>query len=801
MRVLDWNALSPAQQAQSLQRPALRDAPAVAAAVRRIVDAVRGDGDSALLAFSEQFDGVRPVPLQVTPQEFDAAERALSAAQTAAVEKAIANVRRFHAAQQPRPLRIETSPGVLCERFSVPIRAVGLYVPAGSAPLPSTAIMLAVPADIAACPVRVMCTPPARDGTANPAVLVAARKSGVDQVFKVGGAQAIAAMAYGTASIPKCDKIFGPGNAWVTAAKLNVAQDPAGAAADLPAGVTEVLVIADDSARADFIAADLLAQAEHGPDAQALLITTSAALAAATALEVQRRVQSLSRTGILAESVKSMRIFVVERLETAFAIANDYAPEHLMLEIREPRRWLGRVSAAGAVFLGHWSPESVGDYCSGPNHTLPTYGYAKAHSGLSLEDFQKRITVQELSPPGLKDLGPTAQILAGLEGLDAHAAAVSVRLAAIEDAAGNAEVSLARPETLAVVFLARPEIVTLQAYAHAAWRPTLTRLHANEAPWRPAGDATSAGLNRYPEPQPELLIERLAELYGVPAGSVLATHGSDEAIDLLSRIYLRPGDDAILQCTPTFGMYQVAARIQGAAVIEVPLERERGWALDPARVLAAWQPNVKLVYLCSPNNPTANLLDAAALEELCKALDGKAIVVIDEAYIEWSRASSLSRWMNRFSTLAILRTLSKAHALAGARVGALLANPGLIQLAKRIIPPYSLAAPSVEAALRGLDPLEITASRARLETLLAEREHLSRGLAASPWVERVWPSDANFLLIDCRDADRFMRHSLAGGLIVRDLRAHPSLPQSLRVSVGTRAQNDALLQCVGAAAA
>jgi histidinol-phosphate aminotransferase len=348
----------------------------------------------------------------------------------------------------------------------------------------------------------------------------------------------------------------------------------------------------------------------------------------------------------------------------------------------------------------------------------------------------------------------------------------------------------------AVVALARPEIVTLKPYAHAAWRPLLTRLHANEAPWRPAGDTTAAGLNRYPEPQPQALVKQLSELYGVPAASVLATHGSDEAIDLLSRIYLRAGTDAILQCTPTFGMYQVAARIQGGAVVDIPLDRARGWALDSSRLLATWQPNIKLVYLCSPNNPTANLLDSAALEEICAALDGKAIVVIDEAYVEWSRAPSASRWLNRFSTLAILRTLSKAHALAGARIGALLANPELIELAKRVIPPYSLAAPSVEAALRALDPPELAAARVRLEGLLAEREYLARGLAASPWVDRVWPSDANFLLIDCRDADRFMSNSEAGGLIVRDLRAHRSLPRSLRVSVGTRAQNDALLHCV-----
>ncbi len=350
---------------------------------------------------------------------------------------------------------------------------------------------------------------------------------------------------------------------------------------------------------------------------------------------------------------------------------------------------------------------------------------------------------------------------------------------------------------MSVVSLARPEIVTLKPYAHAVWRPTLTRLHANEAPWRPTGDSTAAGLNRYPEPQPQALVERLATLYGVPAANLLATRGSDEAIDLLSRIYLRPGVDAILQCTPSFGMYQVAARIQGAGVIEIPLDRARNWALDTARLLDAWRPNMKLVYLCSPNNPTANRLDESALEEVCAALDGRAIVVIDEAYVEWSRAPTHSGWLNRFSTLAILRTLSKAHALAGARIGALLAHPELIELARRIVPPYSLAQPAVEAALRALEPAELAAAQARLDGLLAEREYLGRRLAASPLVDKVWPSDANFLLVDCRDADRFMSNTVAGGLIVRDLRSQPELPRSLRVSVGTRAENDALLHCVG----
>jgi histidinol dehydrogenase len=292
--------------------------------------------------------------------------------------------------------------------------------------------MLAVPAAIAGCPERIMCTAPDRAGRAHPAVLVAARKAGVSKVFKVGGAQAIAAMAYGTESIPKCDKLFGPGNAWVTAAKLRVANDPRGAALDLPAGVSEVLVIADEEARAEFVAADLLAQAEHAPEAQALLLTPSRALAERVAGEVRRQVRGLSRATILERSVSEMRLIVVDSLDTAFGVANEYAPEHLLLQVREPRRWLGRVTAAGAVFLGGWSPESMGDYCSGPNHTLPTYGYARAYSGLSLEDFQKRITVQELTPAGLSGLGPTAETLARMEGLDAHAAAVALRLAVLQ---------------------------------------------------------------------------------------------------------------------------------------------------------------------------------------------------------------------------------------------------------------------------------------------------------------------------------------------------------------------------------
>jgi histidinol-phosphate aminotransferase len=347
--------------------------------------------------------------------------------------------------------------------------------------------------------------------------------------------------------------------------------------------------------------------------------------------------------------------------------------------------------------------------------------------------------------------------------------------------------------------LARPEIVALKAYSHAAWLPSLTRLHANEAPWRPNGDDSKLGLNRYPEPQPAALIERLSALYGVPAASVLATRGADEAIDLLARIFLRAGVDSILQCSPSFGMYQVAARIQGADVSEIALHRERGWNIDARQLLEAWHPGVKLLFLCSPNNPTGNLLDAAMLENVCLGLQHKAVVVIDEAYIEWSTSPSLTPWLARFPHLVILRTLSKAHALAGARLGAMLAAPELIEVARRVIPPYALTQSSIEAALRALQPAELAISQARRDSLLAEREYLRAGLCGSPLVAKVWPSDSNFLLIDCHDAERFMKDSMAGGSIVRDLRGYPALSNSIRVSVGTRSQNDALLASVSRA--
>jgi histidinol dehydrogenase len=428
MRIPNWHTLDASGRQAALARPAAAAPTDVNDDVREIIAQVRAHGDAALRRLTSRYDQVDMDEFAVTGAELTAARAALAAPELAALERAIENVATFHAAQQLAPLSLETMPGVRCERLIRPVARVGLYAPAGSAPLPSSVIMLAVPARLAGCATRVLCTPPDRQGRAHSAILVAAQLCGVHEIFKIGGAQAIAALAYGTASVPKVDKVFGPGNVWVTAAKQAVAGDPHGAACDLPAGPSEVLIVADDSAPAEIIAADLLAQAEHDPGSQAILVTASENLARRVAACVDAQWPALSRGGILQQSLLASRCILVADLPEALAVANDYAPEHLLLAVREPRQWLNAVESAGSVFLGPWSPEVLGDYCTGANHVLPTYGYARAYSGLSLIDFVKRITVQELSAEGLRALGPTAVTLARLEGLDGHADSVTRRL-------------------------------------------------------------------------------------------------------------------------------------------------------------------------------------------------------------------------------------------------------------------------------------------------------------------------------------------------------------------------------------
>lgn len=432
MNRLVWNQLDAAAQRDALARPAQSRSAELRSGVEQIIGAVRTFGDKALRELSEKYDRATLDAIEVGAEEFDAAEHALSIELKVAIHEAAARIGAFHRAGAPQPIGIDTARGVRVERMLRPISRVGLYVPAGTAPLPSTALMLALPARIARCPEVVLCSPARADGRCDEAVLYTARLTGVHRVFKLGGAQAIAAMAYGTASVPRCDKLFGPGNAWVTEAKLQVSGDPEGAAIDMPAGPSEVLVIADAQANPVFVASDLLSQAEHGPDSQVILLSDSSELLDAVQAEVSRQCEQLPRRAIAEQALANSRLIQVSSMEQAIDVSNRYAPEHLIVQTAQPRALLDSIESAGSVFLGAWTPESLGDYCSGSNHVLPTYGHARSTSGVSVASFQKQITVQEATADGLRIIGPCAATLAAAEKLDAHQRAVTLRLAALE---------------------------------------------------------------------------------------------------------------------------------------------------------------------------------------------------------------------------------------------------------------------------------------------------------------------------------------------------------------------------------
>lgn len=422
--IIEWNTLSETERTDILRRPAVLAGDKIATVVSGIIQEVETRGDDALREFSARFDRTEVKKFRVTPEEVDAAIARLPDDFMNALRTAADNIKKFHTAQVLEPVTVETMPGVLCQQVTRPIDAVGLYIPGGTAPLFSTVLMLGIPAKIAGCERVILCSPPP---IADP-ILAASKLCGIDQIYQVGGAQAIAAMAFGTETIPSVSKIFGPGNAYVTEAKRQVSGRPDGAAIDMPAGPSEVLVIADAEANPDFVAADLLSQAEHGPDSQVVLVTPSKALAKAVAQAADRQLAELPRKEIAVKALSASRLIVVKDLDECVAVSNRYAPEHLIIQTRNARDLVAKVQNAGSVFVGDWSPESGGDYATGTNHVLPTYGYAATYSSLGLADFTKRMTVQEMTPQGFAALGPAIALLAHAEELDAHQRAVLIRL-------------------------------------------------------------------------------------------------------------------------------------------------------------------------------------------------------------------------------------------------------------------------------------------------------------------------------------------------------------------------------------
>ena len=423
MKTLIWNNLDQQQRRQAMQRPAIGSSKTIQAAVDEIRELVLSQGDAALFQLNERFDKVKLTQLKVSKQQIAEAANRIAPPLKQAIQTAQRNIATFHQAQKPQPVDLETQAGVRCQVLTRPINKVGLYIPGGSAPLFSTVLMLATPAKIAGCRQIILCSPPPIADE----ILYAASLCGVETIYQVGGAQAVMAMAFGTESIPKVDKIFGPGNAFVTEAKRQVSQDPNGAAIDMQAGPSEVLVIADEFANPEFVAADLLSQAEHGADSQVILVTTSETLAQQTELAIQRQLAQLPRAETAEKALSHSRIILAQDLAQCIEISNNYAPEHLIVQVKEARALLPQLDNAGSIFLGSYSPESMGDYASGTNHVLPTYGYSKTSSSLGLADFSKRMTVQELTPQGFLDLAQTVELMAEAEQLQAHKNAVTLR--------------------------------------------------------------------------------------------------------------------------------------------------------------------------------------------------------------------------------------------------------------------------------------------------------------------------------------------------------------------------------------
>ena len=700
--------------------------------------------------------------------------------------------------------------------------------------------MLAIPAQIAGCKELILCSPGNRQGLINPAILYAAAWCGITRVYRIGGVQAIAAMAYGLGPLPKVDKIFGPGNAWVTMAKQLIGR--AGVAIDMPAGPSELLVVADDSANPAFVAADMLSQAEHGVDSQVLLLTTSWELAEQVHNEIELQLHKLPRKDIATKALEYSKIIVLSDDSSIMEMVNRYAPEHLILATENYRQLAEQVKHAGSVFLGNYSPESAGDYASGTNHTLPTSGYAKAYSGLTLDSFMKSITFQELTSGGLQSIERAISLMARAEGLEGHANAAEIRrqedgktvetddhpshdhLSRIEEEKGSMhhimdylnplnllyplnildpesqlnplnllnrfvpeepQIPLSKPSPIDLI---RRNIAELVPYSSARDEFTGRQgifLNANENP-------NETGLNRYPDPRQTELRELVARLKGVEPESIFLGNGSDEAIDLLIRIFCEPRMSRIITINPTYGMYTVCAGIQDVEVDMVLLNHD--FSVNTKSILEAVRFDTKMIFLCSPNNPTGNQIPLNEIRYLANRFNG--IIVVDEAYIDFAEGPSAMSLIDECPDIIVLQTFSKAWGLAGVRLGMAFAHPVIIGTLNKVKYPYNvnvLTAATVQGIVKDVKDVRIGPD---VRLILTERIRLADRLKELAGVEKVYPSDANFLLVKFTDAKAIYKYLADNSIIVRDRSNQALCEGCLRITVGTPAENDKLINAL-----
>ncbi|HEY8415538.1 MAG TPA: histidinol dehydrogenase [Thermaerobacter sp.] len=819
--------LRPEQLLAELDRRHPFDEEALAAA-RAIVEDVRRRGDEALLEYTLRWDAPELTVadgLEIPAGRLRRALEALPAGRRRALETAARRIAAYHARLLPRDVQWTDEAGNRLGQLVRPLDRVGIYVPGGRAAYPSTVLMAAIPARLAGVREIVLVTPPRRDGSVPEIVLAAAALAGVDRVFRVGGAQAIAALAYGTESVPPVDKIVGPGNAFVTAAKALVA---ARVGIDALAGPSEIVIVADDSADPAWVAADLLAQAEHDPLAVAGCLSDSPALLDAVEAELDRRLAGAPRAAIAAAALERGFLVATRDVAEAVELANRIGPEHLSLHVRDAESWLPRVRAAGAVFAGPFSPVAAGDYAAGTNHILPTGGAARHQSGVSPETFVRRIPFFAGTPDGAAAWASAAALLADAEGLPAHAASVRIRQE-VAEAGGNgpragqqadgdggtsamdgpfppgpAGTASGGPATGYRMGPGNPAA----GYTVAAGEAPV-KLDANESsePWPPEllaelrEELERADPHRYPRPRLRDEVTALLEDYtGVPAASIVLGNGSDELVQAVLGVLGRHSAAAVAP-SPTFGYYAVAAEAAGVPYHPVPVPPDRPFRPDSLLETLDTIPGDKIVFLCRPNNPTGLCCERELVGRLLARPD--TWLVVDEAYVEFAGESVLDTGALP-DRLVVLRTLSKAFALAGGRCGYAVAAPGLAARLRRWLQPYNLGTFALLAARVALRRREVFLRR--VAEVRERRDELARALAALPGIEPV-PSRTNFILFRVASrpdepvprAARVRDRLREEGIAVRYFDWEPSLRDYLRVTVGTAAENEAFLRALGRA--
>ena len=775
MRKLDMTLAADREILRAL-RSAVRVDPEVEAQAAAIVGDVRREGEAAVLRYTAQLDGAALDELELPMDQWMALADAAPAGLVRILRKAAENIRSYHQHQRGRSYRWRN-----CQHRVIPLDAVGVYAPGGRALYPSTVLMTAIPATVAGVREVLLATPPRRDGSIAPVVAAAARLAGVDRIFRMGGAQAVAALAYGVGSVPAVDVIAGPGNAWVAAAKRLVRGQ---VRVDLEAGPSEVLILADQSATPEQIARDLVAQAEHDPRAFCVLVTPSRALADAVPRAVAKVLAS-EPNPVAAESLSvSGAIAVTASLAMAIEVANELAPEHLEVQVGDPEPVVAALRTAGAIFVGPYTSTPMGDYLAGPNHTLPTGGTSRFASGLSVADFERHLHVVRWSEADLRRDGPDVARFARSEGLLGHARSVEARL---QELPPSPEGATSRREPASYL---TSSARSLPAYHVPGGEVDVAvSLDRNESPWdlpaelkqEVAARLAEASWSRYPAYDLTSLQERVAALAGWKAEGVVLGHGSNQLIDMVFRAVLGPGD-RVVTVSPGFSLFGPRLRLTGADVVEVPL-RGPDFAFD-IDALCREASQAKMVLLASPNNPTGSVLPEGAVDRL---LETDALIFLDEAYAEMS-SQDFSSYLAEDRPLLINRTFSKAWAAAGVRLGALLA-PTTLAAALRAMPvPYHLSWFGVLALEALLDRPDLVAERAA--ALTRGREALADSLRALG--VHVVPSEANFLLFRCpRPSGEVFRGLLERGVRVRDISG--AVPDHLRVTVGTDMENQSFL--------